>query len=203
MRAVLVVIVVLGGVARADMVDIQDPPIVTACPHTATWPLMLACISKHGLAATVVGTLDDANLVAITTNDKAAAFQGFALYVHAGAVWRIGGLTQNGGNRSDYDVLRFEHVRKRGYRVDLAFSQPSSASLDNITSVRMFYRELIGVFCNGASYGCLEIVQKCEQIVHGQTVSAFDGAITVRDNSLSLIGAGTTPACSANGDYTF
>jgi hypothetical protein len=209
MRTLLVmtVMVMLGSVAHADMVDVRDPPIVEACPHAATWPLMLACISKHGFAATVVGTLDDANLVALATNDKAAAFQGFALYVHAGAVWRIGGLTQNGGNLADYDVMRFEHVhdigRKRGYRLDLAFSQPTSATLDNLTSVSMFSRQLIGVFCSGTSYGCIEIVEKCEQIVHGQTISAFDGAITVRDNQLSLIGAGTTPACSANGDYSF
>jgi hypothetical protein len=206
MRALLVmaVMVTLGGVAQADMMDIQDPPIVTACPHAATWPLLLACIKQHGLAATVVGTLDDANLVALTTNDKTRAFQGFALYVHAGTgPWRIGGLTQNGGNLADYEVLRLEHVNKRGYRIDLALAQPSSATLDNVTSVGMFNREVIAMFCSGRSYGCLELVQKCEQIVYGQTISAFEGAITVHDNLVSLKGVGTTPACSANVDDPF
>jgi len=98
MRALLVmaVIVTLGGVAHADMIDIQDPPIVMACPHATTWPLVLACVKQHGLAVTVVRALDDANLVALTTNDKAATFQGFVLYVHPDTgPWRIGGLTQN------------------------------------------------------------------------------------------------------------
>jgi hypothetical protein len=206
MRALLVmtVIVTLGGVAHADMVDIQDPPIVTACPHAASWPLVLACIKQHGLAATVVGALDDANLVALTANDKTGSFQGFVLYMHAGTgPWRLGGLTQNGGNLTDYEVLRFEHVNKRGYRVDLAVSQPNSATLDNVTSVGMFNHEIIATFCSGTSYGCLELVQKCEQIVYGQTISAFEGTITVHDNLVSLKGVGTTPACSANADYPF
>jgi hypothetical protein len=206
MRALLAmaVMVMLGGVAHADMIDIQDPPIVTACPHAATWPLMVACIKQHGLAATIVATLDDANLVSLTTNDKSASFQGFALYVHAGlGQWRIGGLTQNGGARTNYEVLRFEHVDKRGYRIDLALSQPSSASLDDVTSVGMFDHEVIATFCNGTRYGCLQLVQKCEQIVYGQTISAFEGAITVHGNFVSLKGTGTTPACSANADSPF
>ncbi|HEX7700422.1 MAG TPA: hypothetical protein VF403_06870, partial [Kofleriaceae bacterium] len=125
-------------------------------------------------------------------------------YVHAGTgAWRIGGLTQNGGNLADYEVLRIEHVNKHGYRVDLTLSQPSSATLNNVTWVSMFNREVIAAFCNGTSYGCIEIVQKCEQIVRGQTISAFEGAITVHDTLLSLIGAGTEPACSANGQYRF
>ena len=206
MRGLLVmaVMVTLGGVAHADMVDIEDPPIVTACPHAATWPLVLACIKQHGLAATVVGTLDDANLVSLSANDKTAAFQGFVLYVHDGTgAWRLGGLTQNGGNLAEYEVLRLEHVNKHGYRIDLALAQPTSASLDNVTAVRMFNREVIAAFCNGTSYGCTEIVQTCEQIVRGQTISAFAGAITVHENVVTLKGAGTTPACSANGEYRF
>ena len=206
MRALLVmaVIVTLGGVAHADMIDIQDPPIVMACPHATTWPLVLACVKQHGLAVTVVRALDDANLVALTTNDKAATFQGFVLYVHPDTgPWRIGGLTQNGGSLSDYEILRLEHVNKRGYRFDVALAQRSSASLDDVTSVSMFNHEVIAAFCTGTSYSCLEIVQKCEQIVRGQAISAFDGAITVHDNTVSLKGAGTTPACSANAEYHF
>jgi hypothetical protein len=204
MRALLVLVMVtLGRVAHADMVDIQDPPIVSACPHAATWPLVLACIEHHGLAATVVGTLDDASLLALTTHDKAAAFQGFVLYVHAGAAWRIGGLTQYGGAFADYAILRLEHVRKRGYRFDLALAQPSSATLDNVTSVSMFDHQVVSAFCNGTSYACIQIVEKCEQIVHGQTISAFDGTIVVHDTHLELTGAGTANACSAIGDYRF
>jgi hypothetical protein len=196
----MTVIVTLGGVARADMIDIQDPPIVTACPHAQTWPLVLACIKQHGLVATVVATLDDANLISLTTTDK--SFQGFVLYVHDTA-WRIGGLTQNGGNLSDYNILRIEHVNKRGYRFDVALAQRSSTSLDAVTSVDMFNREVVATFCSGATYTCIEIVEKCEQIVLGQTVSAFEGVITVHDNLVSLKGAGTTPACSANAEYRF
>lgn len=204
MRALpVIVMLALGGVAHADMIEIQDPPIVSACPHAATWPLVLACIKQHGLAASVVSALDDANLISLATNDGAATFQGFVLYVHAGPAWRIGGLSQNGGDRVDYEVLRFEHVTKRGYRVDLALAQPTVTSLDSVTSVRMFNREVIAVFCSGTTYRCIEIVPKCEQIVHGQTISAFEGTIVVHDNHLTLAGAGTKLPCSANGDYPF
>lgn len=204
MRALLVVVMLtLGGVAHADMIDIQDPPIVAACPHAATWPLVLACIQQHGLAASVVGALDDASLISLVTNDRAATFQGFVLYVHAGPMWRIGGLTQNGGNRADYAVLRFEHVTKRGYRIDLALAQSGSTSLDGVTSVPMFDHELLAVFCSGTTDNCIEVVQKCEQIVHGQTISAFEGTIVVHDNHLTLAGASTKLPCSANGDYRF
>lgn len=204
MRALLgVVMIALGGVAQADMIEIQDPPIVSACPHAATWPLVLACINQHGLAATVVATLDDANLIALTTNDKSAAFQGFVLYVRAGPAWRIGGLTQDGGSRTDYDILRIEHVAKRGYRVDLALSRRSSTSLDAVTSVDMFDHQVIAMFCSGTTYHCMQVVKKCEQIVHGQTISAFDGTIIMHDNHLTLAGAGTQVPCSVGGDYRF
>ncbi|MEO8842830.1 MAG: hypothetical protein ABI591_13895 [Kofleriaceae bacterium] len=206
MRALLVMTVLaLGGVAHADMIEIQDPPIVAACPHAATWPLVLACFEQHGLTPTILGTLDDAILVSVTVvkHGKIIELQGFAIYARTGAAWHLGGLLQEGGDLAGYTFLRFEHVGAHAYRFDLAASRPSSTSFDGVTSVPAVYRQILATFCSGAGYTCLELVAKCEQIAHGQTISAFDGTITVHDHRLSLEGAGTAPACSANGEYRF
>ena len=201
----LVVVATLGRVAAADMVDERET-IATLCPHAASWPLVLQCFRKHGLTATILGALDDANLVSITiVNDKSAYLEGFALYVHAGpsGTWRIGGLLQESGNLADFTFLRLEHLGTQGYHFDLARSQPSSTTLDGVTSVTTIYRQVLATFCSGVSSGCTELIPKCEQIVRGQTVMAFEGAIAVHDHVLSLKGAGSVPACSASSDSRF
>ena len=200
----LVVVATLGRVAAADEVDERDT-IASLCPHAAAWPLVLECFRKHGLRATIFGALDDANLVSVTINDKDAYLEGFALYVHTGTSgsWRIGGVLQQSGNLADFTLLRLEHVATAGYHFDVATSQPSSASLDGVTSVATIYRQVLATFCSGASSSCMELIPKCEQIVRGQTVMAFEGAITVHDHILSLKGAGSVPACSASSDARF
>jgi hypothetical protein len=205
MRGVLAwTAVTLCGSAAADEVSVRQPPIVSACSHAASWPLVLDCFKQHGLVATVVGTLDDANLVSITVVDDKVAIEGYALYVHEGSgPWHLGGLLQVGGDRDDYAFLRLEHLGKRGYRFDVASSQPSSATFTGLVSLPAIYRQVHATFCSGANFSCVQLVPRCEQIAHGQVINAFDGVITVHDNMLSLIGAGTEPACSANGQYRF
>jgi len=201
-------VIAMCGTAAAEKIVIMEPTIATACPKAATWPQVLACFKKHGLTATSVGTLGDATLIAVTVNDTLHELEGFALYVRAesgreSGTWRLGGLLQEGGNLADFDVVRLEHLPKRGYRFDVAASQPSSASIDGVTSTPSIYRQVMASFCSGESYRCMQLIPKCEQLVHGQAIIAFDGSITVHDNILSLKGAGSVPACSASSDYTF
>jgi hypothetical protein len=197
----------LCGTAGAEKIVIMQPIIAAACPNANTWPLVLDCFKKHGLTATVVATLDDAKLVAVTANDTTNEIEGFGLYVHADSkrddAWRLGGLLQQSGNPADFTVVRIEHLPKHGYRFDMAASQPSSTSLDGVTPVASIYRQVMASFCSGASYSCVQMVPKCEQIVRGQSVMAFDGAITIHDNVASLKGVGSVPACSSSADYAF
>ena len=204
----LLALVLMCGTAGAEKIVIMEPLIVAACPNADTWPLVLDCFKKHGLSATVVATLDDAKLVAVTVADTTHELQGFGLYVHADSkkahdAWRLGGLLQETGNVDDFTLLHLEHLGKHGYRFDMAASQPSSTSIDGVTMVLSTYRQVMASFCSGQNYRCMQLVPKCEQIVRGQTVMAFDGLITIHENVASLKGVGSVPACSASADYAF
>jgi hypothetical protein len=117
--------------------------------------------------------------------------------------WRLGGLLQETGSVADFTLVRIEHLPKRGYRFDMAASQASSTSIDGVTAVASIYRQVTASFCGGDNYRCMQLVPRCEQIVRGQTVMAFDGTITIHGNVASLKGAGSVPACSASADYAF
>jgi hypothetical protein len=202
----LLALVMMCGTASAEKIVIMEPLIVSACPRADTWPLVLDCFKKHGLTVTIVATLDDAKLVAVTVADTGAELEGFGLYVHADSkrdAWRIGGLLQETGILADFTVLHLEHLGKHGYRFDIAASQPSSASIDGVTAVPSIYRQIMASFCSGQNYRCMQLVPRCEQIVHGQSVMAFDGTITIRENVASLKGVGSVPTCSSSADYAF
>jgi hypothetical protein len=204
----LLALVMLCGTAGAEKIVIMEPIIAATCPNAGTWPLVLDCFKKHGLTATVIATLDDSKLVAVTANDTTNDLEGFGLYVHTDSkrehdAWRLGGLLQETGNLADFALVRIEHLPKHGYRFDMAASQPSSASVDGVTAVPSIYRQVTASFCSGENYRCMQLVPKCEQIVRGQSIMAFDGAITIHDNIASLKGAGSVPACSSSADYAF
>jgi hypothetical protein len=205
MRGLLALAVVtLCGSAAADSIGVMEPPIVSACSRRNSWPLMLDCFKQHGFAMTVVGALDDANLVSITIVGDKVTLEGYALYVHEGSgPWHLGGLLQVAGNVDDYVFLRLEHLGKRGYRFDVASSTPSSATFAGFVSIPAIYRQVHATFCSGVNSSCVALVPKCVQIARGQAINAFDGTITVHDNTLSLVGVGTEPACSENGQYRF
>lgn len=204
----LLVLVMMSGTAAARKIVIMEPIIASACPNAATWPAVIACFKQHGLTATIVATLDDAKLVAVTVNDTTDELEGFGLYVRAESkperdAWRLGGLLQESGSRADFNLIRLEHLGKHGYRFDVAASQPSSASIDGVTAMPSMFRQVMATFCSGQSYRCTQLIPKCEQIVRGQTIIAFDGTISVHDNIASLKGAGSVPACSASAEYAF
>jgi hypothetical protein len=204
----LLALVMLCGTASAEKIVIMEPIIAAACPNADTWPLVLDCFKKHGLTATIVATLDDAKLVAVTSNDTTNDLEGFGLYVHADSkkahdAWRLGGLLEETGNLADFTVVHIDHLPKHGYRFDMAASQPSSTSIDGVTAVASIYRQVMASICSGENYRCMQLVPKCEQIVRGQTVMAFDGTITIHENIASLKGVGSVPACSASADYAF
>ncbi|MEO8842831.1 MAG: hypothetical protein ABI591_13900 [Kofleriaceae bacterium] len=208
----LVVLAMLSGTAAAEKIVIMEPIVAAACPNATTWPAVLDCFEQHGLAATIVATLDDAKMVAVTANDPTHELEGFGLYVRPDSkpeskkdrdTWRLGGLLQENGNLADFELVRIEHLGKHGFRFDVAASQPSSASIDGVTSTPSIYRQVLASFCSGDNYRCMQLIPRCEQIVRGQTIIAFDGAITVHDNIASLKGAGSVPACSASAESSF
>jgi len=123
------------------------------------------------------------------------------VYVHGGNTWHLGGLV-GAGEPPDFNLLRFEHSG-RGYRIDYASTVASSISFDGVTSVPALFREITATFCNGGSFRCVQVIPHCEQIVHGQTVTVFDGTLTVHDNRLSLKGVGSQPSCGVNVEETF
>ena len=200
----LAMIATLGGSAHAHK-PVSRPRIVRECPNAASWPLLLDCFKQHGLVATTLGTLDAAKLLSVAVDDGSHGLEGFVMYVRDGAAgpWHLGGLLQEGGFSDDYNLLRFERVGRYGYRIDLATTLASAASLDGVTSVPSMYRQISASFCNGSSYRCTQVITHCEQIVHGQTITVFDGTLTVRDNTLSIKGAGSQPSCGDNVEESF
>lgn len=197
----LAVIATLGGVAHAHRPMIR-PRIVRECPQAASWPLLLACFKDHKLVATPIGTLDDAKLLSIT-DDGTHGLEGFAIYVGRTGEWHLGGLLGQGGDEADFNLLKFEHVGRSSYRVDLASTLSSSATVDGTSSVPSVYRQISAAFCNGFSFRCMQVVARCEQIVRGQTIMAYEGTITVHDNTLSVKGAATDPSCGENVEEAF
>jgi hypothetical protein len=162
---------------------------------------MLDCFKAHGLVGSIIGTLDDAKLVSVAVADTDHDREGVAVYVRAGDTWHLGGLVA-AGEPPDFALARFEHAG-RGYRIDFTATLTSAVSLDGVTSVPSVYREVLATFCNGGSFRCLQVVPHCEQIVHGQTVSVFDGIVTVHDNTVSLKGVGSQPSCGVDVEASF
>jgi hypothetical protein len=181
----------------------QQPRLSRECPTAASWSALLDCFKLHGLVGSIIGTLDDAKLVSVTVADTEHDREDVAVYVRAGdrGPWRLGGLV-GAGDPPDFTLLRFEHAG-RGYRIDFAATISSAVSVDGVTSVPAVYREIMATFCNGGSFRCVQVIPHCEQIVHGQTVSVFDGTLTVHDNTLSLKGVGSQPSCGVNVEESF
>jgi len=176
---------------------------VRECPTATSWSALLDCFKLHGLVGTIIGTLDNAKLVSVTIADTEHDHEGIAVYVRSGdsGPWHLGGLV-GAGDPPDFTLLRFEHAG-RGFRIDFAAMITSSMSLDGVASVPMVYRGITATFCNGGSFRCLQVIPHCEQIVHGQTVTVFDGTLTVHDNMLSLKGVGSQPSCGVNVEDSF
>jgi hypothetical protein len=204
--AIAAIAVMNGSAAARKKIVIMEPPVAMACPSAPSWPAVIECLKKHNLTATVVSTLDGAKLISVSdASAKDHAVEAFALYTQSGAVWKLGGLLQQGGVVADLEILRFERVASgahNGYRFDLALTQPSSISMDGVTAVPSVIRNLMTTFCAGTSYHCVTLTPQCSSIVFGQTVQAFDGVLVVHDGMVSVKGFGTVPSCSGNGDYS-
>jgi hypothetical protein len=203
---VVVAITALSGSADArKKIVVMEPAVAMACPVAPSWPAVLECLKKHELAATIVSTLDGAKLISVSdATSKIHAVEAFALYTQTGKVWKLGGLLEQGGMVGDLDILRFERVANgthNGYRFDLALTQPSSISMDGVTSMPAVFRNVMATFCAGTTYHCTTITPHCSSIVFGQTVQAFDGTLVVHDGMASVKGFGTVPSCSGNGDF--
>ncbi len=200
------VLAVLAGRARAKIV-IMEPPIVQACRTAPSWSKLMDCMKQHGLTATVVRSLDDAKLLQVeSAGSTTHEVEAFALYVSHSTGWTIGGLLEAGSRGRDYELQRFERVTAgayHGYRFDLASTQPTSVSLDQVTSERALSRQVQTVFCAGTSYSCMQLVPRCSTIVFGQAYQVFAGTIDVTGDRVKLTGAGSVPSsCSAPGEYT-
>ena len=202
---IVIVLALLCGTAAAEKIVIMTPPIAAACPQSASWPAVLECFKTHLLTATLTGTAsDDAKLVAVAAKDS-HRLEGYAIYVHTAAgPWRLGGLLQSqSGDLEDFAVLNFEHLGVHGYRVDIAAMTSIAVTLDGVTSIPAISHHVTSAFCSGGSYGCVEIMPICEQIVAGQTVTVFNGKATVKDNTITLTGVGSMPSCSGAATYQF
>jgi len=199
-------IALAGHTAAAKRMVIMEPPLARACPSAKSWPQLAACMKLHGLKGTVVRQIDDAKLVVVQPLEaKQGEIEAWALYVAAGTGWKLGGLAQNGGFLADAEVLRLERVTsgaRHGYRFDIATSQQSSVSLDQVTVQSSLLRETQATFCSGLGYSCMTIVPSCEQLVFGQTVLAFEGSIAIKDNQIQVTGVGSQPSCSSAETYT-
>ena len=211
MRAALIALaflvsgLVAGRAADAKRIVIMEPPLARACPTAKSWPALVDCMKLHRLKATIVRQVDDAKLLVVQSDEaKHGEIETWALYVAAGTGWKLGGLSQSGGNLADVEVLRFERVTSgthHGYRFDIAMSSQSSVSLDQVTVQTSLLRETEATFCSGIGYSCMTIVPSCEQVVFGQTILAFDGKITLAGNVINVTGTGTSPSCSSAATY--
>ncbi|HET9991723.1 MAG TPA: hypothetical protein VFQ65_24510 [Kofleriaceae bacterium] len=200
-------IVLASRPAAARKIVIMEPPLARACQTAKSWPLLMDCLKQHGLKGTVVRQLDDSKLLVVQSLEaKRGEIETWALYVANGTGWKLGGLAQDGGYVADTEVLRFERVTAgghHGYRFDIASTQQSAVSLDQVTTQTSVLRQTQATFCSGASYSCMTLVPSCTQLVFGQAVLAFEGSIAIADNQIKLTGTGTQPqSCSSAGTYT-
>ena len=200
-------IVLASREAAARKIVIMEPPLARACHDAKSWPQVMDCMKQHGLKGTIVRQLDDAKLLVVQSLDaKRGEIETWALYVAAGTGWKLGGLAQSGGYVDDTEVVRFERVTSgahHGYRFDIASTEQSGVSLDQVTTQTSVLRETQATFCSGAGYSCMTLVPSCTQLVFGQAVIAFEGSIAITDNQIKLTGTGTLPqSCSSAGTYT-
>ena len=192
--------------ANARRVMVRTPPVASACPTASSWTSLLECVKAHGLLAKELSSVDNMKVIAVASGDN---LEGFALYIQdpQKRTWHLGGLLQQGGDLRDYTLLRLEKAPDGNaafvYRFDVAASQASYAAVGGVTSKSAIYRSVTATFCHGVNYSCFEVVPKCEQIVNGQTLSAFEGSVTMKGNQLIVRGTGTEPGCSAAGEYYF
>jgi hypothetical protein len=193
--------------AAAKRIVIMEPPLARACQTAKTWPLLVDCLKQHGLKATISRQIDGAKLLVVQSIEaKHGEIETWALYVANGTGWKLGGLMNDGGNLADTEVLRFERITAgahHGFRFDIAMTQQSAVSLDQVTSQTSTLRQTQATFCSGIGYSCMTIVPSCVQLVYGQAVLAFEGQITVADNLITLTGTGTLPqSCSGAATYS-
>jgi hypothetical protein len=191
----------------AAKIVIMEPPLARACQTAKSWPLLMDCMKQHGLKATVSRQIDGAKLVVVQSVEaKHGEIETWALYIANGTGWKLGGLMNDGGNLADTEVLRFERITEgthHGFRFDIAITQQSAVSLDQVTSQTSTLHQTQATFCSGSGYSCMTVVPSCVQLVYGQAVLAFQGDITVANNLITLTGTGTTPqSCSAAATYT-
>ena len=200
--------IVLASRQAAAKIVIMEPPLVRACQTAKSWPLLMDCMKQHGLKGTIVRQIDGAKLLVVQSveDNNGGEIEAWALYVASGTGWKLGGLLQNGGNLADSEVVRFERLTagsRHGYRFDIATSQQSAVSLDQVTAQVSTLHQTQATFCSGATYSCMTVIPSCTQLVFGQAVLAFEGSIAVGDNQIQVTGIGTQPqSCSSVGTYT-
>ncbi|MEO6777712.1 MAG: hypothetical protein ABI467_32600 [Kofleriaceae bacterium] len=197
---------VLAAPDAAAKIVIMEPPLALACATATSWPLVEDCFEQHRLRGTIVRQIEGAKLLEIESVEAThGELETWALYVANGPGWKLGGLVDGGSYVADAEVLRFERITAgshHGYRFDLATTQQSAVSLDQGSTQSSVLRQTEAAFCSGTSYHCITAVPRCEQLVFGQAVLAFEGSIEIANNHIQVTGAGTQPqSCSAPATY--
>jgi hypothetical protein len=174
-RWLILVLLALGGTAEARRLVILEPPMVRKCPKLKTWPLVEACLRKHGTVK-VKKTLGKARLVALATQHQGRMREtALYLYVERNGFWHIAG---NFESWMEYSVLAFEYQKigkHTGYRIDIGQAMPTNIMIDDTTHTSATIRTHKSLYCSGANYDCTEALRTCEVFVRGTTWYVFRG----------------------------
>ncbi len=183
--AIAIVLGALGsaGTASAKLV-IMDPPMARQCPKAKSWPLVMACLKKHGKVE-LLRDLKTGRVVKLTqTPDDVTIL----IYVPRKREWRLGGLHRMYGRSTILDMKTIKVGKRGGFRLDIGHEQPTTVMVGNISPAMALIRNRIAVFCSGDSYSCTETKTSCEVTVEGRTWFLFHGDVEIGDNVVHVKG---------------
>jgi hypothetical protein len=188
-RWVIVCLLVCVGTADAKRLVILEPPMVRKCPKAKTFPLIQACLKKHGTTVVVKRSLGNARLVATgTTSNGRQQDTALYLYVERNGQWHIAGTFESW---MGYSVLGFEYQKlgkHTGYRIDIGQAIPTNVMLDDVNHAPAVLRTHKSLYCSGANYDCVEAVRSCEVYVAGQPRFVFRGTLELDLQSVNIKG---------------
>ena len=185
----LIVLVLLAGYARADMLVIEEPGMYYACPKGKKWDDVEACLKKHGKPA-LVRAIAGAKLVRLDQlENKEWVDGGLYLYTEGKNDWHISGTFF--GRGTEYDILEFEpmHAGKApGFRIEIGQASPLWVQLDGVTTTPAVRRAYQTMLCSPQTSQCYTITKSCEVLVKGRAYWTFRGSMTIQDNQVDVPG---------------
>jgi len=181
---VLACALVVAATASARVVRI--PAIARECRGDLAWSDVMKCTGTYG-DAKLAKTLPHARVVHLAGHegDKPSA-PGVYLFVEAKGTWQLGGMYEG-----EVSVLGLERVTlgsHTAYRIDIAASDHTQVSLDDVTTTPALYVRREQLYCAGVGYHCTTVMTSCDVLVGGKAVATFRGTVTSKDTTLHIAG---------------